>query len=159
MGIAFLRQPRDLLSRLSQSIRPGGVIVIHEYFDYATWRSIPRCPELEEFVSCVMASWRDNGGEPDIALSLPRWLEESGIEIRTLRPIVDIVQPGDLKWAWVRAFFEIGRQRLIDLGYMSGSRAEAIWHAFTKLEKTYAHGVRMITPGSARNQCGAPALA
>jgi SAM-dependent methyltransferase len=144
---AFLRQPRELLSWVSQSIRPGGVIVIHEYFDYATWRSIPRCSELEEFVSCVMASWRDNGGEPDIALSLPRWLEESGFEIRTLRPIIDIVQPGDLKWAWVSAFFEIGRQRLVDLGYMTASRAEAMWHAFTKLEKAYGPAVRMITPG------------
>jgi SAM-dependent methyltransferase len=142
---AFLRQPHDLLSRLAKSIRPGGVIVIHEYFDYTTWRSAPRCPELEEFVSCVMASWRDNGGEPDIALSLPHWLEESGFEIRTLQPIVDVVQPGDLKWTWVRTFFEIGRQRLVDLGYMSAARAEVIWHAFTKIENTA--GIRMITPG------------
>jgi SAM-dependent methyltransferase len=142
---AFLRQPREVLSRLAESVRPGGVIVIHEYFDYATWRGGPRSPELEEFVSCVMASWRDNGGEPDIALSLPRWLEELGFEIRTLQPIVDIVRPGDLKWAWVRSFLEIGRQRLVDLGYMSASRAVAIWQAFTKIEST--PGIRMITPG------------
>lgn len=142
---AFLRRPREVLSRIAKSIRPGGVIVIHEYFDYATWRSAPRCPELEEFVSCVMASWRDNGGEPDIALSLPQWLGELGFEMRTLKPIIDIVPPGDLKWAWVRTFFEIGRQRLVDLGYMNAARAEAIWQAFTKIEN--AAGIRMITPG------------
>ena len=142
---AFLRQPREVLSRIAKSIRPGGVIVIHEYFDYATWRSAPRCHELEEFVSCVMASWRDNGGEPDIALSLPQWLEELGFEMCTLQPILDIVGPGDLKWAWVRAFFEIGRQRLVDLGYMNAARAEAIWQAFRKIEN--AGGIRMITPG------------
>jgi len=144
----FLRQPREVLSRVVKSIRPGGAIVIHEYFDYATWRSVPRCPELEEFVSCVMTSWRDNGGEPDIALSLPRWLEESGCEIRALRPIVDVVQPGDLKWTWVRTFFEIGRQRLVDLGYMTAARAEELWRAFTKFEAAQnAPGpLRMITP-------------
>jgi SAM-dependent methyltransferase len=147
---AFLRHPRELMSRLAASIRPGGVIVIHEYFDYATWRSVPRCPELEEFVSCVMASWRGNGGEPDIALSLPQWLEESGFEIRRLQSMIDVVQPGDLKCAWVRAFFEIGRQRLVDLGYMSAARADAIWQAFMKLEATHGArttGIRMITPG------------
>lgn len=142
---AFLRQPREVLSRVARSIRPGGVIVIHEYFDYATWRSAPRCPELEEFVGCVMTSWRDNGGEPDIALALPRWLEELEFEIRTLNPIIDIVEPGDLKWAWVRSFFEIGRQRLVDLGYMSAARADAIWQAFLEVESR--HGIRMITPG------------
>jgi SAM-dependent methyltransferase len=140
----FLHQPRELLSRLAASIRPGGAIVIHEYFDYATWRSAPPCPELEEFVGCVMASWRDHGGEPDIALSLPRWLEELGFEIRALHPLVDVVQPADLKWTWLRTFVEIGRQRLVDLGSMSDFRAEAIWQAFQKIEAT--PGTRMITP-------------
>jgi SAM-dependent methyltransferase len=141
---AFLRQPRDLLSRVAAAIRPGGVIVIHEYFDYATWRSAPRCPELEEFVSSVMASWRDNGGEPDIALSLPGWLEELGCELKTVQPIIDVVRPDQLKWAWLRTFVEVGRQRLIDLGYMSAARSEAIWQEFAKIEAT--PGIRMITP-------------
>ena len=141
---AFLRQPREVLSRLAASIRPGGVIVIHEYFDYATWRSAPRCAELEEFVSCVMASWRANGGEPDIALSLPRWLEDLGFEIRALHPIVSSVQPGELKWTWLRTFVEIGRQRMVELGAMSESQAEEIWRAFLGIEAT--PGTRMITP-------------
>lgn len=140
----FLRQPRELLSRIAKSIHPGGVIVIHEYFDYATWRSMPPCPELEEFVRCVMASWRDQGGEPDIAPSLPRLLEEVGFEPRALKPIIDVVQPADLKWTWLRTFVEIGRQRLVDLGYMSESRSQAIWQAFQEIEGT--SGTSMITP-------------
>ena len=141
---AFLGQPREFLSRLAASVRPGGAIVIHEYFGYATWQSAPASPELEEFVTCMMASWREHGGEPDIALSLPRWLEELGFELRVLKPIVDVVQPGELKWAWLRTFVEIGRQRLVDLGYMNASRAEAIWQAFLRIAAT--PGTRMITP-------------
>jgi len=141
---AFLKTPREVLKALSTSIAPGGAIVIHEYFDYATWRMAPRCPELEEFVQCVMASWRDNGGEPDIALSLPGWLEELGFEIRTLRPIVDIVQPDHLKWQWMSSFLDVGRRRLVDLGYLSAARAETIWKVFRAMEQT--PGTRMITP-------------
>lgn len=141
---AFLQEPRKMLTRLSKAIRPGGVIVIHEYFDYSTWRAAPRCPELEEFVSCVMASWRDTGGEPDIALFLPRWLEELGFELRSLRPIVDILQLDHPKWGWLRSFVDVGRSRLVDLGYMSQARAESIWQEFTAMETT--PGARMITP-------------
>ena len=114
-------------------------------FDYATWRAAPRCPELEEFVAAVMASWRDNGGEPDIALSLPGWIEELGFEVRSARPIIDVVQPDHLSWTWLATFVEVGRRRLVDLGYLSPSRSESIWQTFTTLQAQ--PGARMITPG------------
>jgi hypothetical protein len=95
---AFVKSPRALLARISAALAPEAVIVVHEYFDYSTWRAAPVCSELEEFVSAVMASWRDNGGEPDIALRLPDWLEDLDFGIRSACPIIDIVQPGHLSW-------------------------------------------------------------
>lgn len=142
---AFVKNPRTILARIAAALAPEGVIVLHEYFDYSTWRAAPRCSELEEFVSAVMASWRDNGGEPDIALWLPRWLEDLGFELRSARPIIDIVQPDRLSWTWLATFVEVGRRRLVDLGYLSPSRAESIWQAFTTLQAS--PGARMITPG------------
>ena len=88
----------------------------------------------------------DNGGEPDIALSLPRWLEELGLELRSARPIVDVVQPDQLSWTWLASFVEVGRRRLVDLGYLSPGRADLIWQAFIAFQAT--PGARMITPGS-----------
>jgi SAM-dependent methyltransferase len=143
--LAFVKDPRALLARIAAALAPDGVIVLHEYFDYSTWRAAPPCPELEEFVSAVMASWRDNGGEPDIALWLPRWLEELGFEVRSARPLIEVVEPGHLSWSWVASFVEVGRSRLVDLGYLSPSRSESIWQAFAALQAT--PGARMITPG------------
>lgn len=68
---AFVKRPRDLLARVGAALKPGGVLVVHEYFDYSTWRVAPRSPEIEEFVRVVMESWRANGGEPDIGLDMP----------------------------------------------------------------------------------------
>ena len=67
---------------MALALDAGGVIVLHEYFDYGTWRAVPPCRELDEFVSAVMTSWRKTGGEPDIARQLPSWLEELQFEIR-----------------------------------------------------------------------------
>jgi SAM-dependent methyltransferase len=142
---AFVKNPRAVLSRMAAALRPDGVIVLHEYFDYSTWRAAPPCAELEEFVSAVMASWRNNGGEPDVALWLPHWLEELGYEIRSARPIVDVVQPDHLSWTWLATFVEVGRARLVELRYLSPGHAESIWQAFSQLQAT--PGARMITPG------------
>lgn len=143
--LAFVKHPRAILERIAAVLAPDGGIVLHEYFDYSTWRAAPCCPELEEFVSAVMDSWRDTGGEPDIALRLPQWLEELGFEVRSTRPIVDVVQPGHRSWTWLATFLEVGRRRLVELGYLTPDRAETIRQAFTALQAT--PGARMITPG------------
>ena len=52
---------------------------------------------------------------------------------------------GHLSWSWLATFIEVGRNRLVDLGYLSPSRAEAIWQALVSLQAT--PGARMITPG------------
>jgi SAM-dependent methyltransferase len=142
--LSFIRNPRDVLARLSASLKPHGVAVFHEYFDYSTWRAAPRCEELERFVEAVMSSWRDHGGEPDIGLSLPAWLAELGFEVRRMRPIVEAVQPGDAKWAWLRSFLDLHRPRLVEMGYLSDGESGRIRESFAALE---AAGGIMITPG------------
>lgn len=102
-------------------------------------------PELVEIVRKIKALRTvNNGGEPDIALWLPGWLEELGFELRSARPIIDVVQPTQLTWSWLATFVEIGRRRLIDLGYLSAARSESIWQAFVALQAT--PGARMISP-------------
>jgi len=54
--LAFVKNPRDVLAQPAAALRPGGVVVLHEYFDYSTWRTAPRRAEVEEFVTAVMAS-------------------------------------------------------------------------------------------------------
>lgn len=141
---AFVKQPRELLRKVHGALRPGGVLVLHEYFDYRTWRMIPRCPEQEAFVGTVMESWRREGGEPDIALDLSRWLEELGFELKTVHPIVDVVSPRDFTWQWPVAFMRVGMQRLVQLGQLEAAQADAIEAALGAMERD-PHA-RLITP-------------
>ncbi|MFI5372019.1 MAG: methyltransferase domain-containing protein [Candidatus Eisenbacteria bacterium] len=141
---AFVREPRRLLRQAANTLRAGGVMVIHEYVDYRSWRLSPRRPEFEAFVNDVMASWRADGGEPDIGLCLPRWLDELGFEIRSLAPIVDVARPADQVWRWPRAFVQVGVGRLVELGRLDTARADAIRMAFEQVEAT--PGAFMVTP-------------
>ena len=140
----FLTRPRDLVSRLGAALRPGAVLVVHEYFDYGAWRFTRRSPLFEEFVATVIRSWRASGGEPNIAPALSVWLEESGFRISSLRPIVDVISPSDFAWQWPKAFVEVGLRRLIELGDIPEKRAAAFRAEFAALEAT-PH-TRMITP-------------
>jgi len=140
----FVKQPHDLLKRIARALKPGGVFVAHEYFDYSTWQFAPRSPEHEEFVRLVMKSWRDTGGEPDIGLDLPGWLQDFGFEIKTLNPIIEIFPKSSYWWQWPKAFIDVGLRRMVDLGHLTADRARAISEAFTAREAQ--PGTLMITP-------------
>ena len=142
--LAFLARPRHVLSLVAGALRPGGALVVHEYFDYRTWRMMPRCPEMEDFVRLVLEAWRGDGGEPDVGLNLPVWLGDLGFELQSVRPIVDIVSPSNLIWQWPKSFIQSGLDRLVDIGKVSAERAQRIAQAIA--EREAAANALMITP-------------
>jgi SAM-dependent methyltransferase len=142
--LAFVKAPRQLLNRIAAALKPGAVLVVHEYFHYATWRFVPRSKAQEEFVTVVTEAWRAEGGEPDVGHDLPVWLGELGFEIRSLLPIVDVIRPTDYAWQWPKSFVEVGVRRLVDLGRLSPESAAIVSKEFAALEA--APHTLMITP-------------
>jgi hypothetical protein len=142
---AFVKDPRALLRRVAAALKPGGALVVHEYFDYGAWGISPRTPEMQELVETVMRSWRDEGGEPDIALDLARWLPEAGLELRTLTPMLDVIAPSSHAWEWPKTFAAVGARRLVDLGYLTRERSDAVMSALARWEAS-GDGL-MTTPG------------
>lgn len=127
---AFVREPQALLARVAGALRPGGVMVLHEYCDYRAWRVSPRQEAFEAFVGEVMATWRETGGEPDIGMALPGWLEALGFQIQSVRAIAEVARPGDFLWEWPQAFVEVGIARMVDTGRLTPERAAAMRVAF-----------------------------
>jgi hypothetical protein len=118
--------------------------VLHEYFDYGTWRYVNRSPKHREYVEAVMRAWRDDGGEPDIALDLLGWIEEAGMTIESTKTIVDVISPEDYAWQWPKTFIDIGLRRLVSIGQLSQERAEGIRADFAEYERS-THP-RIVTP-------------
>jgi hypothetical protein len=91
-----------------------------------------------------MESWRADGGEPDIGLDLPIWLEELGFSTKSLQPIIDVVPASNFVWQWPTAFIQVGLRRLVDLGHLTADRARAISEALAASEA--APRTLMVTP-------------
>lgn len=130
----FVRNPRELLSRVHKMLRPNGELILHEYSDYATWHSEPPSAEISGFVRAVMDSWRAEGGDPNIAEKLPGWLREIGaVNLRT-RLLPRIERPADPGWAWLRSYLESGPTRLVELGKLDAGAPARIFDAVKTLE-------------------------
>jgi len=143
--LCFVEDPGAVVRHIGTALRPGGTAVFHEYCDYASWRMMPPSPLHERFRTQVMASWRDSGGEPDIALWLPALLEGEGFEILSTDVHVDIISASDFAWSWPREFVRTGAGRLNELGYLDDDEARQI---ATMLDDVPT-SARMITPAVA----------
>jgi SAM-dependent methyltransferase len=140
----FVSSPATLLSKLAQSIRPGGLLILHEYADYATWRVAPRSELIEEFVKHVMESWRAASGEPDVALALPPLLAEYGFRIRSATPRVFCIRPHDHVWRWPAAFIDNYLNRLLELRRVDQDWVRAVRREFAAVESN--PNSLMLTP-------------
>ena len=72
--LCFVSDPRAVIRRIRAALRPGGVAVFHEYIDYGAWSLAPPCAPHAHFVEQVIASWRAEGGEPDVGRFLAGYL-------------------------------------------------------------------------------------
>lgn len=131
---SFVSSPQKLVEIIKRSLKAGGVAMFQEYVDYRSWRLAPRRPAFEAFVGEVMSSWRDAGGEPDVALSLPGILQREGFRIRALTPRLFTVRPHEYPWKWPSAFVESGAQRLLELGRVDRSWVESVRREFQDAE-------------------------
>lgn len=131
----FVSSPSSLIASVAGALKPGGVAIFHEYGDYASWRLLPRRPAMDLFVAAVMVSWREAGGEPDVGLTLPTALAESGFCVRQIRPLVFAVRPTDFVWQWPATFLRAGAIRLRERGQLSASDVDALIQEFDEAER------------------------
>ena len=140
--LAFVADPARTVGHIARALKPGAKAVFHEYADYQSWRTMPPSPDHEQFRSLIVKSWRDSGGEPDIALELPALLDAAGFDLVAVRPMVRIVGRGDPAWQWPASFIATGSARLHELGYATAEQAEGFATFLDRLPPD----TRMITP-------------
>jgi SAM-dependent methyltransferase len=140
--LSFVEEPQRTVRHIGRALKPGGMALFHEYADYGAWQMIPPNPDVDRFRSLVMQSWRDAGGEPDVGLHLPSWLQEEGLEIVELRPLIDVVGRSSFVWQWPLSFMRSNAARLVEIGYSTHEEAERF---ATALDRSGADAW-MVTP-------------
>ena len=140
----FVSDPALLVQKMASMVKPGGKLIFHEYVHYETYQSIPHSVHLEQFVQHVMTSWREFGGEPNVARALPDHLAAAGCRILDTRPISFSAQPHQPVWQWPASFIDINLQRMLELGQVDATWAETLRADFAALQNN--PNALLITP-------------
>ncbi|MBK9071998.1 MAG: methyltransferase domain-containing protein [Myxococcales bacterium] len=140
----FVSSPATLVAKIARALKPGGVAIFHEYYDYGTWRVAPSKPALEEFTETVMRNWRGTGGDPNVARQLPCLLAENDMQIVAATPRLFCVRPGELRWQWPATFVRVNLARILELGQIDQAFADRANAEFNAAEQD--SNTVLITP-------------
>ena len=130
--MCFVKNPEKVIAETVRVLRPGGSLVIMDYFNYLSVNIFAVRESFSKLFKAYNQSLLDQGGTYDIGQYLPKMICENHLEIVCLRPICRIARPDTKIWEWFILFTESFMPKLIQQGYMNQSDRKAFLNDFNK---------------------------
>jgi ubiquinone/menaquinone biosynthesis C-methylase UbiE len=134
-ALAWIDNPKEVLQKVFEALKPGGTMVLHEYYDWKTHQTEPQLPGLNKAIAACLKSFKDQKGEIDIGRELPRVLSEIGMNVKSIRLMPKLATPENLIWQWPKTFYHSYFPRLVQMGLLSETEAKQAFKDHAALEK------------------------
>ena len=134
-AMAWISNPKEILQKVFDALKPGGKMVLHEYYDWKTHQTEPQLPGLNKAIAACLKSFKGQKGEIDIGRELPRILSELGMKVTSIRLMPKLGTPENLTWQWPKTFYYSYFPRLVQLGLLTEREAKRAFQDHKTLEK------------------------
>ena len=134
-ALAWIPNPKKVLKKVQEALKPGGKMVIQEYYDWSTLQTEPRKETLAKGITMALKSFKDTENEVDIGRHLPSILPEIGMKLVGFRPMLKIATPENGIWQWPKTFFESYFPRLVPQNYLTSNEVTKALSELKELEK------------------------
>lgn len=135
-ALAWIPNAKEVLKKVFKALKPGGKMLIHEYYDWSTHQIEPRLPNLTKAITAAYKSLNDSEGELNIGRYLPQIFSEMGMNVTSTRVMTKLATPKDFDWQWPKSFYESYFPRLAAIGYLTEQDVSAALKDLVLLEKT-----------------------
>jgi len=134
-AMAWIPNPEEILAKVYNALKPGGKIVIQEYYDWSLHQTFPERPNLKKVIAGTLKSFEMGEGDINIGRRLGGILSDLGMRIISNRPMSKLARPGDLTWQWPKSFYEIYFPRVADMGYVTNDEVQQALIEVSELEE------------------------
>jgi len=134
-ALAWIPNPEEILAKVYQALKPGGRMVIQEYYDWSTLQTEPSKETLAKAIAMALKSFKDSDSEVDIGRHLPSILGDMGMKITGFRPMSKIGTPDNGVWQWPKTFFKSYFPRLVAQNYLTQQEVNKALQEMDELEK------------------------
>lgn len=135
-ALAWIPNPEEVLQKVMTALKPGGKMVIQEYYDWSLLQTEPKKEGLSKAIAMALKSFKDSDNEIDIGRHLPAMLSNMGMKIRSYRPMAKIATPETSVWQWPKTFFQSYFPRLVPSAYLTTEAVDQALFELDELERT-----------------------
>lgn len=134
-ALAWVGNPNEVLAKVYRALKPGGKLVIQEYYDWSTHQTEPALPGISFAIAQCLRSFKEQIGDVDVGRHIPAYLTQHGMKLVSTRPIAKIARPRDATWQWPKSFYNVYFPKLVTAGYMSTLQMEEAFADVEALEQ------------------------
>lgn len=134
-ALAWISNPQEIIKKVYAGLKPGGRMVIHEYFDWSTHQTQPSKPGLSKAIAACLKSFKEQEGDIDVGRDLPAFMESMGMKIRSTRIMTKLANPNELTWQWPKSFYTVYFPRLVEMHYLTHQEAKQALEDLYALEQ------------------------
>lgn len=134
-ALAWIPNPEEVIAKLYNALKPGGVIVSHEYYDWSFFQTEPKLPALNHAIGKAFQSFTDSPGDINIGRHLPRLFDNIGLEVISTRSMSKIAYNYDTTWQWPLSFLELYVPKLEQMGLLTKEEISAALDELKELEE------------------------
>lgn len=143
-ALAWVPNPQAVLAKVKAALKPGGRVVIQEYFHWPLFQTEPQFPSLTNAIAAAYRSMKEQPGDIDVGRYIPAMAARIGMKVLNSRPLCKLAAPSELTWEWPRSFLRIYLPKVAERGLLT---ADDVTAALSDLERLSAMPeARMMCP-------------
>lgn len=124
--MCFVDDPTTTIQSIAKMLKPGGKLLIQDYFNYDSMRVAPPSEAFERVIQAIAKSWVEHGGDTDIMGKLPRIALDAGLRLdHVAQAQIETPRPGTTMWNWPDSFWPVFIPRLEELGFITKDEHQA----------------------------------
>lgn len=124
-ALAWVPDPEAVLAKLKAALKPGGRMVIQEYFHWPLFQTEPQFPPLARAIAAAYRSMKEQPGDIDVGRHIPAMAARIGLHVLHTRPICKLAAPSELTWEWPSSFLRVYLPRVVERGLLDADDAHA----------------------------------
>lgn len=140
-ALAWLSDPEPTIEKVIDALKPGGVFIAQEYYDWSLFQTEPQTPHLKKAIAAALSSFKTMDGDIDIGRKLPKIFFDMGLEVISMRPMSKLANPNDLSWHWPKSFLHIYLPKVRHMGLLDQTTVE---NALAELDELECDGESTI---------------
>lgn len=136
MVMCFLRDPKQVLTQMVKMLRPGGKIVITDFFSYSeSFHIVPQSSIIDKAMAMIEKGNTLSGGNFSVQKEVPCLLADLGLKIIDTKAYVRTAHPKEPLWNWPESYFRNLLPKMVEMNFMTSREVDHFWKDWIQRKK------------------------